>query len=283
MRLLRHPRTPLEILIQGTALVMGIGVLIAVMFALYVLASAFAVAAFALALIFVWELAVERPRRKARRAAALAAQSRPVEEIPLRTRAAPRHWSDRLPGPLGTVVRTAPATLVAVVIVGVALGVNSLLGDLINPDTDDGVYVLLQTGSSGDLKQEEDRSQSLRVTLLSVEQWGGHPTNGMKYWGAEVEVQNIGTEASASPAWMLRAGGKDYDPATADAPGEILGDSFTLPRGEARTGWLVFEVALVDEPQWLRAYLPDYPDLYFAIRSIYEEKVSRWERAGATD
>lgn len=262
-------------LIQGTALVMGVGVLIAVAFALYVLASAFAVAVFALVLIFTWEGVVERPKRKARRAAALSTASRPVEDIPLRTRAAPRHWSDMLPGPLGTVVRTAPATLVAALIIGVALSVNSLLGDLINPATDDGVYVLLEAGSSGDLKQEEDRSQSLRVTLLRVHQWGGHPANGMKYWGAEVEIQNTGTQASSSPAWMLRAGGKDYDPATADAPGETLGESFTLPGGGARTGWLVFEVALVDEPQWLRASLPDYPDVHFAIRSIYEEQVSR--------
>lgn len=262
-------------LIQGTALVMGTGAVIAVMFALYVLASAFAAAGFLLALIFVWELLVERPRREARRAVALSTESRPIEEIPLRTRAAPRHWSDMLPGPLGTVVRTAPATLVAVLTVGVALGINSFLGDLINPDLDDSVYVLLEAGSSGDLRQEEDRSRSLRVTLLRVHQWGGHPANGMKYWGAEVEVQNIGTQANSSPAWMLRAGGKDYDPATADAPGEVLGDSFTLPQGGARTGWLVFEVALVDEPEWLRAHLPDYPDVHFAIRSIYEEKVSR--------
>ncbi len=263
MRWLRYPRTPLELLVTGTAWLAAVGVLIAVMFALYVLANAFAVAGFLLAVILVWEFAVERPRRRARAAETLAVQSRPVDDIPLRTRVGRADWSERLPGPLGAIVRTAPATLVAILIIGVALGINSFLGDLTNPNRDTSVEALLQAGASGDLREESDRTGSLRVTLLSIREWGGQPADGTKYWGAEVRVQNTGTQAISSPDWRLRASGREYDPVAADAPGETLGGSFTLPRGGARTGWVVFEVPPWATTEWFRAGLPDYPEVYF--------------------
>ena len=263
MRWLRYPRTPLEMLVTGSAWLAAVGVLIAVMFALYVLANAFAVAGFLLAVILVWEFAVERPRRRARAAETLAAQSRPVDDIPLRTLVGRADWSERLPGPLGTIVRTAPATLVAILVIGVALGINSFLGDLTNPNRDNSVYALLQAGASGDLREESDRTGSLRVTLLTVRQWAVRPANGNMYWAAEVEVRNTSTQAISSPAWTLRTRGEEYDPVTADAPGEALGGSFTLPRGGARTGWVVFEVPLGFPPEWLRARLPDYAEVYF--------------------
>lgn len=280
MRLLRHPRTPLEILIQGTALLMGTGVLIAVIFALYVLASAFAVAGFVLALIFVWELAVERPKRKARRAAALATTSRPIDEIPLHTRTAPTHWSDMLPGPIGGVVRTAPATLVAALIVAVALGINALLLDPFASEPDTSVYVRLGEGASGDIKEEGDRTRSVRVTILQVVEGtearalAPSPAPHKWYWAAQVVVENTGREDMDAPAWKLRdARGNEYDPRAA-TPGVVLGDGFVLPRLEARTGWIVFEFDVYAEPEWLRAQTSGYPALYFASRALYEEKTA---------
>ena len=263
MRWLRYPRTPLELLVTGTGWLAATCILIAIIFALYVLANAFAVAGFLLAVILVWEFAVERPRRRARAAETLAVQSRPLDDIPLRTRVGRADWSERLPGPLGAIVRTAPATLVAILIIGVALGINSFLGDLTNTNLDTSVEALLQAGASGDLREESDRTGSLRVTLLTVRQWAVRPDNGNMYWAAEVEVRNTGTQDISSPAWTLRTRGEEYDPVTADAPGEALGDSFTLPRGGVRTGWVVFEVPLGFPPEWLRARLPDYQDVYF--------------------
>ena len=275
MRWLRYPRTPLELLVTGTGWLAATCILIAIIFALYVLANAFAVAGFLLAVMLVWEFAVERPMRRARAAETLAAQSRPLDDIPLWTRVGRADWSERLPGPLGAIVRTAPATLVAILIIGAALGINSFLGDLTNPTRDNSVYVPLQAGASGNMVEEGNSTRTLRVTLLTVRQWAVRPDNGNMYWAAEVEVRNTGTQAISSPAWTLRTRGEEYDPVTADAPGEALGGGFTLPRGGVRTGWVVFEVPLGFPPEWLRARLPDYADTYFAIRSTYEEKVSR--------
>lgn len=267
-------------LIQGTAMLMGTGVLIAAIFAIYVLASAFAVAGFVLVLIFVWELVVERPKRKARLAAALATESRPIEDIPLHTRAAPMHWSDILPGPIGTVVRTAPATLAAFLIVGVALGINALLLDPFASEPDTSVYVPLSEGISGDIKEEGDRTRSVRVTILRVADGTEaralvpSPAPRKWYWAALVMVENTGAERMDTPAWKLRdAWGNEHEPRAA-TPGVVLGDGFILPGSEARTGWIVFEMDLYAEPEWLRAQASGYPALYFASQALYEEKTS---------
>ncbi|MCY3646936.1 MAG: hypothetical protein OXH07_08185 [Chloroflexi bacterium] len=280
MRLLRHPRTPLELLIQGTAILMGTGVLIAAIFAIYVLASAFAVAGFVLVLIFVWELTVERPKRKARLAAAFATTSRPIEEIPLHTRVAPAHWSDMLPGPLGAVVRTAPATLAAFLIVAVALGINALLLDPFASDPDTSVYLPLGDGISGDIKDEGDRTRSVRVTILRVVDGTEaralvpSPAPQKWYWAAQVMVENTGAERMGAPVWKLQdAWGNEYEPRAA-SPGLFLGDGFILPGSEARTGWIVFEIDVYAEPEWLRARTSGYPALYFASQALYEEKTS---------
>ena len=72
-------------LIAGTAMVAATVVLFSIMFALYAAAGAFATAGGVIAIILTWELAVERPRRQARVAQALATPSRSPEDIPLQT------------------------------------------------------------------------------------------------------------------------------------------------------------------------------------------------------
>ena len=82
---LRYPRTPLEMLIAGTAVLAVAVLLFSIMNALYASAGAFAAAGGVLALIFLWDFGVERPKRRARRAAALATPNRPAGDIPLQT------------------------------------------------------------------------------------------------------------------------------------------------------------------------------------------------------
>ncbi len=282
MRWLRYPRTPLEMLIAGAAMLAVTVVLLSIMITLFATAGAFAAAGGVLVLIFIWDFAVERPKRQARRAEALASQNRPIDDIPLRTEAGHADWSDRLPGPLGAVARTAPATLAALLIIGGAVAINGLLGGFITSESEDGVYVRLQTGAFGDIQQEGDRTRSLRVTLLGFAEWTEQPPTGRKYWAVEVTVENIGMEAMPAPTWKLRVGGREYDPTTASAPGPDLGDQFTLSRGDTRTGWVVFKSHVGVAPQWLRAHVPGYPPLYFASRTVYEEKerTSPWDRPG---
>ena len=284
---LRHPRTPLEMLIAGTAMVAATVVLFSIMFALYAAAGAFATAGGVIAIILTWELAVERPRRQARVAQALATPSRSPEDIPLQTGTGPADRSEKLPGPLGGLVRTAPATLAALLIVGIALGINGLLGDFITSAPDGAVYVLLEDGASGDIKEEGDRTRSLRVTLLTILDGAERqdpaltPRTGKKYWAVEVEFANIGTLDIATATWQFRdSGGKEHDRTSAGALGEELGEGFSLPRGGKRTGWVVFEVDGDAQPEWLRARVSGYPSLYFATRALYEEKLSAWDRPG---
>lgn len=274
MHWLRSPQTPLDMLLAGSALVAATVVLIVLMAALYVLVNAFAVAGFLLVVVIIWELAVDRPRRRTRLAGAVVASSRRPGVIPLQTTPGQADWTERLPLPIGVVARKAPAVAATLVLIAAALAINGLLAEVLNPDRGDDVYVLLRPGSAGDLRLQEDRSQSLRVTLLGFRQWGDHPAS-KKSWGAEVRIENIGTQEIASPAWKLRADGEEYEPRRTP--------NFTLLRGEARTEWIVFEIAMQASPEWLRASRPDYPSVYFAIRSIYEDNVSRWDRAGAWD
>lgn len=127
----RNPQTPLEMLVAGAAMLAATVLLFAIMYALFAVAGAFATAGGALAIIVIWDIGLERPRREKRRAEALATSSRSIDDIPLRTQAGAADRSDKLPGPLGAIVRTAPATLAAVLIVVIALGINSLLGSFI--------------------------------------------------------------------------------------------------------------------------------------------------------
>ena len=215
---LRYPRTPLELLIAGTAMLAATVVLFSIMYALYAAAGAFATAGGVVAIILTWELAVERPRRQARVAQALATPGRSPEDIPLQTGTGPADRSEKLPRALGGLVRTAPATLAALLIVAVALGINGLLGDFITSDRDGGVYVLLKDGAAGDIMREGDRTRVLRVSLLTTVDEAEQrdpsltPAPGKKLWAVEVKVVNVGTLDVVAPAWRLRdSSGKEHD------------------------------------------------------------------------
>ena len=284
---LRYPRAPLELLIAGTAMLAATVVLFSIMYALYAAAGAFATAGGVVAIILTWELAVERPRRQARVAQALATPGRSPEDIPLQTQTGPADRSEKLPGPLGGLVRTAPATLAALLIVAVALGINGLLGDFITSDRDGGVYVLLKDGAAGDIMREGDRTRVLRVSLLTTVDEAEQrdpsltPAPGKKLWAVEVKVVNVGTLDVVAPAWRLRdSSGKEHDLTPTGGLGENLGEDFSLPRTATRTGWVVFEIDRDAEPEWLRARISGYPTLYFATRALYEENTSPWDRPG---
>ena len=261
------------------------------MYALFAVAGLLGAAAGVLALSLAWDLAVERPRRQDQLAETFVASMRRTDDSGLQDRHAPAAWKETPPGPLRALVRTAPATLAAIPMIAVFFGINGLLGHF-SDDGSPGVYVLMEIGASGSIEVESDDRRSLRITLLGT-YIGAEPPDpsidrnaSMRYLAAEVRVKNTGTEATSVPTWTLRATGKyrgqEYDPIPPGDSGLPLAP-FALSPAEVRTGWVVFEVFPLEGAQWYRASLPGYPDLYFAIRSIYEEKVPRGERAGATD
>ena len=128
--------------------------------------------------------------------------------------------------------------------------------------------------------EEGDRTRSVRVTILRVADGAEaralvrSPAPLKWYWAAQVMVENTGAEGMDAPAWKLRdAYGNEHEPRAA-TPGAVLGGEFILPGSEARRGWIVFEIDIYAEPQWLRAHTSGYPALYFASQALYEEKTS---------
>lgn len=273
-------------------MVVAVGALLlfTLMYALSSVAGLYGAAAGVLALSLIWDLAVERPRRQDQLAEAFAASRRGTDDGALQARTAPANRTP--PGPWSALVRTAPATLATVPMIAVAFGIADLRGHFSGDDGDPGVHVPMEIGASGSIEVEGDDRRSLRITLLGT-YIGAEPPDpsvernpAMRYLAAEVRVKNTGTEASSLPTWTLLAKGKysgrEYDPLPAGAQGLPLAP-FALSPAEVRTGWVVFEVIPLEGAEWFRASLPRYPDLYFAIRSFYEEKVSSSERTGATD
>ena len=263
---------------MGAAILAATVVLFSLIFGLFGADGALATAAGLLAIMVIWDVAVERPNRQDRLAEAYAASMHSIEDIPLRTRAGATDWTVGLPAPLGAVARNAPATLAALLIVGVALSINGLLAEFTTSDQDDSVYVLMRSGAIVEIKGEGDSSRSLRVTLLTILEKPERTNPSLpakpyrKYWAAEVMVENTGAEDISAPAWKLQACGKKYDPVSTRALGEDLADGFTLFPGEARTGWVVFEIHIFEEPEWLRARLPDHPAVHFASRALCRER-----------
>ena len=274
----RYPRSLRQVLLLGAALAAATALLFSLLFALFGATAVWATAGGFLAVMVAWDVAVERPRREDRLEVAFAIASLPGEDGLPGARAGRAHWSDRLPGPLGAAARYAPATAAALVIIGIALAINTLLGRFDTGDRDSDVYVLMRTGAVGHFAEEGAPSPSLRVTLHTtldrpeLENPSLTADPYRQYWAAQVTVENTGAGEISVPAWRLRARGTEYGPTRTSALGPELAGGFTLAPGELRTGWIAFEIRIFATPEWLRAQLPGYPDLYFASRETLIEK-----------
>ncbi len=92
-----------------------------------------------------------------------------------------------------------------------------------------------------------------------------------RWWGVEVEVENIGTKEVNTPAWKLRdsADGEHEEVLILGAPDRLRFTGDLTPGGKA-SGWVYFEIPVDVSPKWLRAD-PDIilkNDLYFDARPI---------------
>ena len=260
-------------LLVGAVLLAASVFLFSLIFGLFGAAGAFATGSILLAITVIWDVTVERPNRQDRLGEAYAASVRSGKGIPAGTPVDTTYWTDALAEPFRALGRKAPATLAGLLVIGVALGINGLLGGFTTNDRDDGVYVLMTSGAMAEVKGEGGANRSLRVTLLVTldrpERANSQlsPARWRKYWAAEVTVENTGAEDISAPAWKLHACGEEHDPVSTRALGENLADGFTLSPGEARTGWVVFEIHLFSEPGWVRARLPGYPSIYFTAEA----------------
>ena len=266
-------------LLVGAAILAATVVLFSLIFGLFGADGAFATAAGTLAVMVTWDVAVERPNRQDRLAEAYAASMHSIEDTTPGARAGATDWASGLPRPLGAVARNAPATLAALLIVGVALGINGLFAEFTTSDRDDGIYVLMRSGASAEIKGEGDSSRSLRVTLLTILERPERTNPSLtanpyrKYWAAEVMVEKHRRRGHLRPPpGSCGPAGRSTTQCPPVLSGEDLADGFTLSRGEARTGWVVFEIHIFAEPEWLRARLSDHPAVHFASRELCIER-----------
>lgn len=159
--------------------------------------------------------------------------------------------------------------LVVVIIVVIAAAIGGAGDEASDPGGD--VRVALAVGSSGEIAARGNGTRKSRVTILQIVDNPpvsgiARPSEGKKFWGAQVEVENVGTQQVTSLDWKLRD--------TTDVEsgrtffhnlGEDLAAYHDLTPGGKVRGWVVFEIATDARPRWLRAdpnpFLPY--DLYF--------------------
>lgn len=135
------------------------------------------------------------------------------------------------------------------------------------------VHVALVAGSTGEIAPEGNGERRTRVIILqvvdNVESTNQflQPADGKKWWGIEVEVQNVGTKEVTSLDWKLRTSDDfEHDRAVATgAPGEELEFFYNLTPGAKQRGWVYFEIDAKATAKWVRAdpnpFLKN--DLYF--------------------
>lgn len=162
--------------------------------------------------------------------------------------------------------------LVVIIIVAIAAAISGAGDDASDPGGD--VRVALAVGSSGEIAARGNGSKRSKVTILQIADnppASGimRPAEGKKFWGVEVEVENVGTREVTGLDWKLR------DSTDAESSrtffhglGTDLEPLYTLTPGGKVRGWVVFEIAASASPRWLRAdpnpFLPY--DLYFDAR-----------------
>ncbi len=135
------------------------------------------------------------------------------------------------------------------------------------------VHVPLAAGTAGEIAPEGNGGNRTKVTILQVVDNVPstnsflQPAEGKKWWGIEVEVENVGTKEVTSLDWKLRDS-QDFEHDRAiitGAAGEDLEVLYNLTPGARQRGWVYFEIAMDATPKWVRAdpnpFLKN--DLYF--------------------
>jgi hypothetical protein len=123
----------------------------------------------------------------------------------------------------------------------------------------EGVHVALALGSVGEFAPDGSPERIVRVSILNLadrvqsEHLSSRPSPGNRWWGVEVEVQNIGSSEVSTPFWKLRDfNDGEYDEAF--LPGEpSLNPTQNLTPGGKTKGWIYFEIPNNVGVKWLRA------------------------------
>lgn len=134
------------------------------------------------------------------------------------------------------------------------------------------VHVPLRAGSVGEIAPRRMGDRKLKITVLAIEDTVTPtsefltPPEGKRWWGMEVEVENVGTSEASTPSWKLRdANDGEIDRAFVVSAGESLDPLLNLTPGGKTRGWVYFEVPTGVAVKWVRAdpNLFAENDLYF--------------------
>lgn len=134
------------------------------------------------------------------------------------------------------------------------------------------VHVPLRVGSVGEIAPQRMGDHKVKVTVLAIEDTVtptnefSTPPDGKRWWGMEVEIENIGTAEVTTPSWKLRdANDGEHDRAFVLSAGESLDPLFNLTPGGKTRGWVYFEVPTGVGVKWVRADPNIFAenDLYF--------------------
>lgn len=145
-------------------------------------------------------------------------------------------------------------------------------GDASDTASGGDVRVPLREGSSGEIAPAGAAGRLARVTILEIDELVESanpvmsPPPGLRWWGVEVEVENVGSAPVVTLEWTLMdSEGNEVRPAFVLDAGETLSDGYSLVTGETTRGWLYFEVAEDATVDWLRADPNEFldNDLYF--------------------
>jgi hypothetical protein len=137
------------------------------------------------------------------------------------------------------------------------------------------VHVALAAGISGEIAPDGNKEKRTKVTILQVvdgvesTNQFSRPAAGKKWWGVEVQVENVGTKEVSSLDWKLRDSNDFEHDRTfvISGPGESLEIFYNLTPGAKQKGWVFFEIDADATAKWLRAdpnpFLKN--DLYFNV------------------
>ncbi len=137
------------------------------------------------------------------------------------------------------------------------------------------VHITFAANTFGMIAPAGSDNKKSKVTILqsadnivSTNQFS-KPAAGKKWWGIEVEVENVGTAEISSLDWKLRdSNDSEHDRTFVTGAGENLEVFYTLTPGGKTKGWVVFEIDSAATPKWIRADPNPFVknDLYFDVK-----------------
>jgi len=137
------------------------------------------------------------------------------------------------------------------------------------------IHVDFAVNASATIAPEGEPKRTIRVTIVQSADNATSsnalvkPSPGMKWWGVEVLVENVGTAEVSSPVWKLRdTTDFEHERTTVAGAEKNLDVLYNLTPGGKAQGWVYFEMPVDASPKWIRVDPNGLRknDLYFDVK-----------------